>query len=889
MAVKVALRIAILIFMALLAGRWESVAADPPADQVPTVVILNSYHQGYKWSDGEIEGLLAGLKAVYPGMSPAIEHLDLKRFSGEDYENRLSGFLADKYRNRKIDLAVILDNPAFDLILSRRNEILPGVPVVFAGVNDFTPVMLKGQNRVTGVAEVQDYQGTLSQALALQPATRRVFAVHDYTATGRAVRREMEAVLPAFRDRVQVTFNAPATFEEMAAQIAVLPPDSMVLILSFITDSDGKALTSDQSTAVLTAQARVPVYAMHETRLGYGIVGGMLIGGAEHGRRAAVMALRVLAGEDPASIPVEIGSTSRPMFDYLQLKRFHISLDALPTDSTLVNRPVSFYEQHKTVLLGVACIFALLLGLIGCLLVLLHRKKTAERALRESEECYRIVADNTYDWEYWADPQGRFLYVSPSCKRISGYSAEEFMKRADLWLDIILPEDKPKWDVHSCVATHRQKAEEIEIRIQRADGEVRWISHVCRPVFDPKGPFLGSRGSNRDVTKRVRMEVTLRDSEERHRRIIESASDAILLRSEGIVIYANPAALKLFRANHPGDLIGKQYLDLVHPDDRTLSAERVKKNIDENWTASLREHRILTLDGQMVHVESTGVPVKYRGETQVFGVFRDITARKLGDQEKGQIERQLQQAQKMEAIGTLAGGIAHDFNNILSVIVGNAEILGFSTSVDDSSQGGLNQILAASQRAKLLVRQILAFSRHGKQEKMLIDLKPIVKESLEFLRASLPTSIELRSYLDPTSGTIMADPTQVQQVLMNLCTNAGHAMEKEGGSLQIKLSNTAITGEDARFDPEVEPGNYVKITVSDTGHGMEPSVLQRIFEPYFTTKEPSKGTGLGLAVVHGIVKSHGGKIKACLSGCCTRSCSGSPATPSQMFQAQKTP
>jgi PAS domain S-box-containing protein len=364
-----------------------------------------------------------------------------------------------------------------------------------------------------------------------------------------------------------------------------------------------------------------------------------------------------------------------------------------------------------------------------------------------------------------------------------------------------------------------------------------------------------------DITERKRAEKALRDSEERHRRIVEASSDAILLRFKEIVTYANPAALKLFRANHPGDLIGKRYLDLVHPADRALSAERVKKNIDENWIASPREHRILALDGQGVHVESTGVPVKYRGETQVFGVFRDITERKRADQEKEKLEVQLRQAQKMEAIGTLAGGIAHDFNNILSVIVGNAEILEFSNSVNDPSRGSLDQILAASQRAKQLVRQILAFSRHGKQEKILIDPKPIVKETLEFLRASLPTSIQLRHYLEPDAGTIMADPTQIQQVLMNLCVNAGHAMEKDGGVIQIKLSNTAVTEEDARFDPEVEPGSYVKLTVSDTGHGMESSVLQRIFDPYFTTKEPGKGTGLGLSVVHGIVTSHGGMVK----------------------------
>ena len=252
-----------------------------------------------------------------------------------------------------------------------------------------------------------------------------------------------------------------------------------------------------------------------------------------------------------------------------------------------------------------------------------------------------------------------------------------------------------------------------------------------------------------DITEKHRAEEALQDSEERHRKIIEASNEAILLRSGGVVIYANPAALKLFRANDPGDLIGKQYLDLVHPDDRALSAERVKKNVDENWIASPREHRILTLDGQGVHVESTGVPVKYRGKTQVFGVFRDITARKLGDQEKEKLEGQLRQAQKLEAIGTLAGGIAHDFNNILSVIIGNTEILNLADDISVSSRDGLDQILAASQRATQLVSQILAFSRRGKQEKILIDLKPIVKETLEFLRASLPATIQLQHYLEP--------------------------------------------------------------------------------------------------------------------------------------------
>jgi PAS domain S-box-containing protein len=310
------------------------------------------------------------------------------------------------------------------------------------------------------------------------------------------------------------------------------------------------------------------------------------------------------------------------------------------------------------------------------------------------------------------------------------------------------------------------------------------------------------------------------------------------------------------------DVVGRQMNHFhVHPDDYERVVGYSQARQKGEYAPTRYDFKGIRKDGTHLYVEASVNTIVYKGEKAILTYLRDTTERKRSEEEQAKLEGQLQQAQKMESIGTLAGGIAHDFNNILSVVIGHAEVLNFKDDIGTSTRNSLNQILAASQRAKQLVHQILAFSRHGKQEKILISLKPIVKESLEFLRASLPSSIEMHSYLEPNAGTIMADPTQMQQILMNLCVNASHAMEKEGGSLQIKLSNTVLSEEDTRFDPDVEPGDYVKLTVSDTGHGMEPSVLERIFDPYFTTKEPGKGTGLGLAVVHGIVKSHGGTIK----------------------------
>jgi CheY-like chemotaxis protein len=214
----------------------------------------------------------------------------------------------------------------------------------------------------------------------------------------------------------------------------------------------------------------------------------------------------------------------------------------------------------------------------------------------------------------------------------------------------------------------------------------------------------------------------------------------------------------------------------------------------------------------------------------------------------------------MEAIGTLAGGIAHDFNNILGAIWGYAELAAMDTPDDLPVKTSLQQVLKACGRARDLVQQILAFSRQTEQEERPIKLGPIVKESLKLLRASIPATIKIRQNIDKDSGTVVIDASQAHQVLMNLCTNAAHAMRETGGVLEVGLTNTDIDAEQAAQGRDFEPGPYVRLTVNDTGHGIEPCLMGRIFDPYFTTKEKGVGTGLGLSVVHGIVKAHGGTV-----------------------------
>ena len=252
--------------------------------------------------------------------------------------------------------------------------------------------------------------------------------------------------------------------------------------------------------------------------------------------------------------------------------------------------------------------------------------------------------------------------------------------------------------------------------------------------------------------------------------------------------------------------------------------------------------------------DNTGHIVRYKG------IVEDITERNRAKEDREKLQAQLNQAQKMEAIGALAGGIAHDFNNILGAIIGYSELAKMKALEGGNVIAELDQVISAGDRAAKLVKQILTVSRQHRQEKKPVQIRYIVREALKMLRSTLPTTIEFKEDLVKESGIVNADPTQMHQVIMNLCTNAGHAMREEGGVLAVGLAHVELDDSLASKHFDLAPGPYLRLTVSDTGHGMSPEIRDRIFDPYFTTKEMGEGTGLGLSVAQGIVKAHGGAI-----------------------------
>ncbi|MBU1140450.1 MAG: PAS domain S-box protein, partial [Proteobacteria bacterium] len=272
------------------------------------------------------------------------------------------------------------------------------------------------------------------------------------------------------------------------------------------------------------------------------------------------------------------------------------------------------------------------------------------------------------------------------------------------------------------------------------------------------------------------------------------------------------------------------------------------------------EHR--RKDGTIFPVAITSNLLEFEGNECSINFVRDITQRKNNEKLKAKMQEHLQQIQRLDSLGTLAGGIAHDFNNILSAIVGYTELTKLDCSDNPKVLHYLDQLSSASLRAKNLVQQILNFSRQSGSEKHPIDISRIVNEALNLIRATIPTTIEISKNVPSNLGVVVANATQIHQIVMNLCTNAHHAMGNEGGSIDVDLITTTISAEDGMNYPDLDPGEYLKLIITDTGSGIPAEILSKIFDPYFTTKNPGEGTGLGLSTVHGIVKDHGGSIKA---------------------------
>lgn len=508
---------------------------------------------------------------------------------------------------------------------------------------------------------------------------------------------------------------------------------------------------------------------------------------------------------------------------------------AIRKDNKLIWVEVNLKEAHIG---GYKCVIAVVRDITT--------RKKAEKRIKESEKKYRNLYSNAQvGLARTRISDGKVLECNEKMAQIFGYSqVEEFIKEyvfSDNYVNPALRERMLDTVSKTGIINN------FEAEFYGKDKSKVWVRFDTR-IYSNDGYM---EDVVVDITERRIAEEALRKNEEKYRLLVENANDAILIIQDERIKFFNPFALKLtgYSADEFMDISFKKF---IHPQDRARVVDRYRKRIDGKDPVSTYNCRLISKQHETIWAQVNAVRTQWEEKEATLTFLRDITELK-------QAESRLQHTERMESLGTLAGGIAHDFNNILSAIIGYTELSLIDVDNGTILEKNLKEINKAGTRARDLVKQILAFARQSDEEQKPLQVNIIANEVLKLIQSTTPTTIEVRENIQSDS-VIIGNPSQVHQIFMNLCTNAVQAMEDAGGILEVVLTDVTLSDQLPLQLSGLKSGNYMKITVSDTGPGISPDIIDSIFEPYFTTKGVGEGTGMGLALVHGIVESYGGKI-----------------------------
>ncbi len=496
-------------------------------------------------------------------------------------------------------------------------------------------------------------------------------------------------------------------------------------------------------------------------------------------------------------------------------------------------------------------------------------RKQAEEALRAERKRLTDIIEFLPDATLAIDTAGRVIIWNRAMEQMTGLPAAEMMGKGDYaytvpfygearpqLIDLIFKENDEIAAQYPHILREGSALTTEVFCKALGNNEGTWVFAKASPLYDQSGMVLGAIESIRDITQNKRTEEKLKKNIAWFKALFDATADSvILLKPDGEILDLNNNAA--LRRNLRADVMrGKNIFHFLPSEAASLRHLAINQILQERCLVQYDETRCEK------HYRIRLYPIldAQNNVVQVASFSRDITESIRAEEEKQKLLGQLIMAQKMEAIGTLAGGIAHDFNNILSAILGYAAMAQDASPLGSVVAKHLGKIVEGAERAATLVKQILAFSRQADIKRIPLEPAHIVEEAVKLLRPSLPTTISIKLQLETSPPPILADPTQVHQILMNLCTNAFHAMEMDGGTLEITLKERILAEQDLQQHPEVQPGHFIELSVSDSGRGIKPEVRSKIYDPYFTTKEFGKGTGLGLAIVHGIVTSYGGFI-----------------------------
>ncbi|MBN2298739.1 MAG: PAS domain S-box protein, partial [Deltaproteobacteria bacterium] len=770
------------------------------------------------------------------------------------YLDQTAELLRMKYPEPEaIDVIICSDDQALTFLLDRAASLFEGVPIVFCAVNGYDPDMRNRKGGLTGVIEAIDPKSTLEAALELQPDINEVLVISDITLTGKAIENTARQTFQAFKERLRFRYVSDVSMAELQTEVSRLSSGAIVFLFVFNRDNKGQNFTHEDSLRLIAAHSRVPIYGPWTFYLGEGIVGGMLTSGEIQGRIAAQLALKILRGERAENIPVIMESPNRYMFDYHQLALHNLPVDKLPSASEIINMPESFYHRHRYFIWAAGLALTAETAIIILLLLNIIRRRRAEKELISSEQRYRTLIDTISDCVFTMDMQGRFTLLNPGFENITGYPVQDFLGRP--FTEIIAPEY-----VQSTVERFQRGlgGEEIpiyEMELKHKDGKTVPVELNVTSLVDADGKTTGRIGVSRDITERKNAEEILKESEKKFRSVFDLSPQAITLTDmeTGKLVDVNDMICALSQYSRE-EIIGKSAVEmgLYSEGDRAeflkiLQTSGEVRGLNMNFRVK---------DGSILSGVMFAKIIQVAGKSLILTIFLDTT-------EQQRLETQLQLAKKMEAIGTMAGGVAHDLNNILSGIVSYPDLILTDLPEDSPLRKPVLTIKNSGERAAAIVQDMLTLARRGVVGVEVTNLNQIIHSYLkspefENLKKFHP-GVAIETDLEENLLNIMGSPVHLLKTIMNLVSNAAEAMP-DGGNILISTKSRYIDMPITGYD-YVKEGDYIVLTVSDSGVGISPEDMHRIFEPFYTRKVMGKsGTGLGMAVVWGTVKDHRGYI-----------------------------
>ncbi|UZP66692.1 PAS domain S-box protein [Desulfovibrio mangrovi] len=833
------------------------------------VLLINSYDQLMSWVANLTNAANETLAPEENNLVLHIENMDTKRYHSEEYYTAFRETLRAKYRSTQISLILCSDNNAFDFLRAYRNELFPGVPVVFCGVNDFSPEMLKGLSGFTGVAEVISPGETVKLILRLHPDTKEIFIINDYLKTGRAWEQSIRKELEPLHLPVKFTYNRNLSLAELKAQLMSLPQETVVLLGVYFSDRDGLSLTYETVGEALAGAARVPVYCLLDFNIRGGIIGGKVISGYHQGQLMAQYAMRVLKGERPDSIPpMQSPEANRFIFDYKGLVRHGIPEAHLPEGAVVLNKPFSLYETYRYQTWLVLCLIITLCITIIALLSSMRLREQAERM----QQRFRHALDHAGDSIVLFDAETRSIVdVNVTACASLGYTREELLTKKPEDLNTVYNTQELLDDMQRHIAASME-AVVIQTRNIRKDGSTFPVEVSLRtlPSYQGQAPLLIA--SVRDISERMEAQDRLEGLQRMLQLIIDSMpSILVAVTREGFVLQWNKWTEQ--QTGRSSDKAQGKHLSDVFP---RLAKEmgNIRKVIDSGQPAE--RLKVKRFDaGRTLWENITIFPLA--GQSAQAAVLRvdDVT-------ERVRIEDMMIQTEKMMSVGGLAAGMAHEINNPLGGIIQGLQNVQRRFSPDlpanrevaerlDCSLETMHRYMEermitrmlegaweSATRAARIVANMLDFSRRTGTHFEPHEINGLLEDCVELVSSDydLRKGIDFRKIsivreFDSSLPLVNCCRTEIEQVFLNLMKNAAEAMAMESADRkpEIILRTRSL-------------GDSVLIEICDNGPGMDEETSKRVFEPFFTTKPTNMGTGLGLSVSYFIVtENHHGSIQ----------------------------